>query len=106
MTEQITTFEATWLSVSEFTQVAGLKQTDVVALVEVGVLKPVGQSQNDWSFDNDAMTLARRLRRLREDLELELDVHALALGFRLLERIGELESALSRAQVAQLQDRG
>jgi hypothetical protein len=51
------------------------------------------------------MSLARRLRRIREDLELELDVHALALGFRLLERITELESALSRAQVAQLQDR-
>ena len=33
MTEQITTLEATWLSVSEFTQVAGLRQTDVVALV-------------------------------------------------------------------------
>ena len=106
MTEQITTLEATWLSVSEFTQVAGLRQTDVVALVEVGVLKPIGQTQSDWSFDSEAMTLARRLRRIREDLELDLDVHALALGFRLLERINELELALSRSQVAQLQDRG
>ena len=106
MTEHITTLEATWLSVSEFTQVAGLKQTDVVSLVEVGVLKPIGQSANDWSFDSEAMTLARRLRRIREDLELDLDVHALALGFRLLERISELESALSHAQIAQLQDRG
>ena len=57
------------------------------------------------TFDSQAMTLARRLRRIREDLELDLDVHALALGFRLLERITELESALNRAQVAQLQDR-
>ena len=105
MTEQITTLEATWLSVSEFTQVAGLNQTDVVSLVEVGVLKPVGQSLGDWSFDSETMTLARRLRRIREDLELDLDVHALALGFRLLERISELESALSHAQIAQLQDR-
>ena len=106
MTEHITSLEATWLSVSEFTQVAGLKQTEVISLVEVGVIKPVGQSANDWRFDSEAMVLARRLRRLREDLELDLDVHALALGFRLLERITELESALSRAQVAQLQDRG
>ena len=106
MTEQITTLEATWLSVAEFTQVAGLQQTELVALVEVGVLKPIGQSLNDWSFDSNAMTLARRLRRIREDLELDLDTHALALGFRLLERITELESALNRAQVAQLQDRG
>ena len=106
MTEQITTLEATWLSVTEFTQVAGLQQTELVALVEVGVLKPIGQSLNDWSFDSNAMTLARRLRRIREDLELDLDTHALALGFRLMERITELESALNRAQVAQLQDRG
>ena len=106
MTEQITTLEATWLSVTEFTQVAGLQQTELVALVEVGVLKPIGQSLNDWSFDSNAMTLARRLRRIREDLELDLDTHALALGFRLLERITELESALNRAQVAQLQDSG
>lgn len=106
MTEPMRTLETTWLSVSEFTQVAGLQQTDVVSLVEVGVLKPTGHSLGDWAFDSEAMRLARRLRRIREDLELELDVHALALGFRLLERITELESALNRAQVAQLQDRG
>lgn len=106
MTEHMSTLEATWLSVSEFTQVAGLQQTDVVSLVEVGVLKPMGQSLGDWTFDSQSMVLARRLRRIREDLELDLDVHALALGFRLLERISELESALNRAQVAQLQDRG
>lgn len=105
MTEQITTLEATWLSVTEFTQVAGLSEGDVIELVEVGVLKPVGRSLNDWSFDSQAMTLARRLRRIREDLELNLDVHALALGFRLLERITELETALNRSQIQQLQDR-
>ena len=105
MTEQITTLEATWLSVTEFTQVAGITQGEVVELVEVGVLKPLGRSVNDWAFDSEAMTLARRLRRIREDLELHLDVHALALGFRLLERISELESALNRAQIQQLQDR-
>jgi len=105
MTEQITTFEASWLTVTEFTRVDGLSQGDVVALVEVGVLKPSGHSVQDWSFDSEAMTLARRLRRIREDLELNLDVHALALGFRLLERITELESALNRSQRQQLQDR-
>ena len=105
MTESITTLEATWLTVTEFTQVAGLSQGDVVALVDVGVLKPSGRSVNDWSFDSEAMSLARRLRRIREDLELNLDVHALALGFRLLERISELESTLNRAQIQQLQDR-
>lgn len=104
MTEQITTFEASWLTVTEFTQVAGLTQGDVIALVEIGILKPLGHNLQDWSFDSEAMALARRLRRIREDLELNLDVHALALGFRLLERISELESALNRSQLQQLQD--
>mgnify|MGYP001193209570 FL=1 len=104
MSEQMTTVQATWLSVSEFTQVAGLDTPQVVSLVEIGVLKPAGQSLQDWAFDNEAMALARRLRHLREDLELDLDVHALALGFRLLERISELECALNRAKVSQLQD--
>ena len=106
-TEQVTTLEATsWLSVSEFTEIAGLQTPDVVSLVEVGVLKPTGLSPQDWSFDSDAMALARRVRHIREDLELNLDIHALALGFRLMERICELESALKHARVAQLQDRG
>jgi hypothetical protein len=105
MSEQMTTLQATWLSVSEFTRVAGLDTPQVVSLVEIGVLKPDGHSLQDWAFDSEAMALARRLRHLREDLELDLDVHALALGFRLLERISELECALNRAQVAQLQDR-
>ena len=52
MTEQITTLETTWLSVSEFTQVAGLQQTDVVSLVEVGVLKPIGRTQKDCFHDH------------------------------------------------------
>lgn len=105
MTEKITTLEATWLSVSEFTQVAGLKQTEVISLVEIGVLKPIGQAAGDWAFDSNAMALARRLRRIREDLELNLDTDALALGFRLLERISELEVALNRQQIQVLQER-
>ena len=104
MSEQMTTVQATWLSVSEFTQVAGLDTPQVVSLVEIGVLKPAGQSLQDWAFDNEAMALARRLRHLREDLELDLDVHALALGFRLLERISELECALNLEKVSQLKD--
>lgn len=105
MTEHITTIETTWLSISEFTDVAGLQKTEVLQLVEIGILQPTGTSPHDWSFDSHAMILARRFRRIREDLELDLDLHALALGFRLLERITELEVALKRSEVAHLLDR-
>jgi hypothetical protein len=42
------------------------------------------------------------MRRLRDDLDLTLDLQALALGFRLLERISELESELARQRAQQL----
>lgn len=103
MTEQITTLEATWLTVTEFTQVAGLTQGEVVELVDVGVLVPTGQNIDEWAFDNSSMVLARRLRRIREDLELNLDRQALVLGFRLLQRIAELESSLNQMQIQKLQ---
>lgn len=96
--------EITWLSLSEFTQVSGLSQDQVSELVELGVLSPSGTSAADWGFNPHVMALARRLRRLREDLDLQLDPHALALGFCLLERIGELECQLSRERAAQLHE--
>ena len=84
--------EITWLSLSEFTEVSGLSPVQVRELVEIGILSPSGASAGEWLFNQHAMATARRLRRLREDLDLTLDLHALALGFSLLERISELET--------------
>jgi chaperone modulatory protein CbpM len=96
--------EITWLSLGEFTQVSGLSQDQVRELVELGVLSPSGASAAEWVFNPHAMTLARRLRRLQEDLDIKLDLHALALGFSLLERISELECQLSRERAARFHD--
>jgi DNA-binding transcriptional MerR regulator len=96
--------EITWLSLGEFTQVSGLSSAEVRELVEIGILSPTGASAGDWLFNHQAMALARRLRRLQEDLDIKLDLHALALGFSLLERISELETQLCRERAAHLRE--
>jgi len=96
LTPNVVQAEITWLSLGEFAQVSGLSAEQIQELVELGILAPSGASAHDWLFNHQAMALARRLRRLREDLDLELDLQALALGFRLLERINELEGQLCR----------
>lgn len=96
--------EITWLSLHEFTEVSGLSSVQVRELVEIGILSPSGASAGEWLFNPHAMAVARRLRRLREDLDLSLDLHALALGFSLLERISELEHQLCRERASRHQE--
>jgi chaperone modulatory protein CbpM len=98
--KQVLQAEIAWLTLAEFSEVSGLSSAQVRELVEIGVLAPSGTSAQEWHFNHRAMTLARRLRRLQEDLDIDLDLQAVALGYRLLERISELESQLCREQAA------
>jgi hypothetical protein len=84
------------LSESELAQRSGLSLTEVHVLVECGALSFRGAG-----FNLECLTVARRARRLREELALEDDAHALALVLRLRERIRELETELDamRAQL-------
>lgn len=86
--------EISVLTLSEFVRVSGWTIEAVHYLVEVGVLSPRGEDVSDWQFEAEMAALARRLRRLQDDLEVELDPAALALSYRLLERIRDLEVAL------------
>ena len=97
---QILQAEITWLSLREFAEVSGLSFEEVRELVEIGILSPAETTAQEWLFNHHAMALARRLRRLQDDLDLKLDLHALALGFSLLERISELENQLCRERAA------
>lgn len=92
--------EMTWLTCTEFSEVSGLSSDQVHELVEMGILAPSGTTSRDWLFNGQCMTLMRLIRRLQAELDLELDLHALALSYRLLERISELESLLSEERAA------
>lgn len=100
MNSNIIDAEITRLTLTEFSRISGLSAADVLELVELGVLMPEGASATDWSFSERSTQLIGRLRRLQQDFELSLDLHALALGYRLLERIQDLEQAL---QIERLQ---
>ena len=102
MNSTIIEAEITRLTLAEFSSVSGLSVLEVEELVELGVLVPEGGSLSEWSFPEHSTQLFRRIRRLQQDFELSLDLHALALGYRLLERIQDLEETLKaeRAQTS------
>jgi chaperone modulatory protein CbpM len=94
--------EIATLTLNEFEGVSGWSRQTIIQLVDVGVLVPIGDSEEAWTFEASRLALARRLRRLQEDLEVELDPKALALSYRLLERIQDLEAALAHRASSEL----
>jgi DNA-binding transcriptional MerR regulator len=104
-TEPVIQAEINWLTVAEFIEISGLSSDQVRELVEIGVFAPSGGATSKWLFSHQTVTLARKLRCLQEDLDLHLDLPTLALTYRLLERISELEHQLCRERAAQLCDR-
>ena len=76
------------MNVVESCQCAVLPQAWLVEIVEEGILQPSGASPEQWLFDAQALTIARRALRLRQDLELEWA--AIALALQLLDELEQL----------------
>lgn len=99
MTANIT--ECIWLNATEIcslehlTEVSGLTRTDVLELVDAGVLEPSrhGPDPQQYLFEASCIVTLRTARRLRDDFEL--DTHGLTLALRLLKRIEGLEAELA-----------
>jgi chaperone modulatory protein CbpM len=89
------------ISRTEIEQASGLSSSDIVDLVEVGVLEPQGGSPEQWQFSAGSLVLLRRAHRLQRDFELGGSGLALALTY--LQRIEELEARI-RALECQLPD--
>ncbi len=71
--------------------------TQLIALVEEGVLAPAGSGPDDWQFSGASLRRARAALRLAQDLELGAAGTALVLD--LLDEIETLKSALRRVGV-------
>jgi chaperone modulatory protein CbpM len=67
----------------------------VVALVDEGLLHPIGSGPAEWQFEGAALARTRMAWRLARDFELGVDAMALVLG--LLDEIDTLEKRLRRA---------
>ena len=97
-TSSAITVDITSIRVTEFASLSNLSPQEIAELVEIGVLIPSGESPTDWAFNDQTLMLMRRLRRLEADFEVEMDLKTLALSYRLIERIQELESHLHETQ--------
>ncbi|OWT66413.1 chaperone modulator CbpM [Candidimonas nitroreducens] len=92
--------ECIWLNATEIcsldhlVEVSGLGRSDVLDLVEAGVLEPSthGPDPQQYLFEASCIVTVRTARRLRDDFEL--DAHGLTLALRLLKRIEGLEAEL------------
>lgn len=91
--------EVMWLdehrlvSLAELVQVSGLSEHELLELVQEGVI-PASTAGADYTFSARVVTVARTASRLRDDLEL--DIRALGVALRLLERVRDLESEVTR----------
>ena len=92
--------EVLWLdehrvvSLTEMIEFSGLRETELLDLVQTGVLPTCEGTGGGLAFSARVVTLARTACRLRDDFEL--DASGLGVALRLLERVRDLECELAR----------
>lgn len=84
----------TELSLGDLCRVCATNAEWIIALVEEGVLEPVGYRQTQWRFPAESLQRARTAMRLQRDLGINLA--GIALALELMEEIDRLESRLRR----------
>lgn len=82
-------------SFSALCQACSGSHSQLLALVDEGILQPQGQGPADWVFEGSALRTARTALRLSVDLQLGPAGTALVLD--LLEEISRLRASLHRA---------
>jgi len=84
--------EQTTLTVADLCRSCSVEAEMVEAMVEEGILEPVGQRRHHLYFHASSLRRTRVTLRLQQDLGVNLAGAALALE--LLERIAELEAKI------------
>ena len=90
--QALTMDEQGTISYSELVSASGVPEAAVRELVRYGALAPLDPAASAWTFNAHALMVARKVRRLRNDFEL--DTHAVAVILSYLERIETLEAQL------------
>jgi chaperone modulatory protein CbpM len=92
--------EVLWLdehrivSLHELIEVSGLREDELLDLVQSGALPSRPSAGGEIAFSARVVTMARTACRLRDDFEL--DTRGLGVALRLLERVRDLETEVSR----------
>jgi chaperone modulatory protein CbpM len=79
------------VTLEELCQACRVDQSVIIALVEEGIVEPMTEKVQPWSFS--ATTLPRVVRALRLQRDLELNLAGVAFA---LELIGEIETLRNR----------
>jgi chaperone modulatory protein CbpM len=91
--------ESVWLNTSDIcsfdhlVETSGLTKSDLLDLVDAGIIEPSNQDPTDYLFPSSCIVIARTARRLRDDFELES--RGLALALNLIRRADRLEAELA-----------
>ena len=86
--------EQTMLSLSELCHACSSHAEWVIALVDEGVLEPIGHPQSQWQFSAISLKKVNTAMRLQQDLDINLAGVALALN--LIDEIETLRARLRR----------
>jgi chaperone modulatory protein CbpM len=92
--------EVLWLdehrvvTLHELIEVSGLREHELLDLVQSGALPSRPAPGGEIAFSARVVTMARTACRLRDDFEL--DTRGLGVALRLLERVRDLETEVSR----------
>ena len=74
---------------------------EIIQLVEEGIIEPMGRTRREWRFTFTTTERIRKIKRLKNDFELDLS--GIALVMHLLDRIDELESGNIQKQTGKNQ---
>ncbi|MCF8069772.1 MAG: chaperone modulator CbpM [Desulfobacterales bacterium] len=85
--------ETTIFSLGELSRACGKPAEWIIALVEEGVIEPVGSDRSQWKFKGHCLRRVRIVQRLVSDLGLNLAGAALALE--LLEEVETLRNRIA-----------
>ncbi|MEJ2609655.1 MAG: chaperone modulator CbpM [Candidatus Thiodiazotropha sp.] len=86
--------ESTEFTLGELSHACGKSAEWILALVEEGVIEPVGGDQTHWNFPGHCLRRVQIIQRLESDLGLNLAGAALAL-----ELLDEMEALRNRIAV-------
>ena len=85
--------EATEFTLGELSRACGKSAEWILALVQEGVIEPVGRDQTQWHFSGHCLRRVRIIQRLESDLHINLAGAALALE--LLEEVQALRDHIA-----------
>jgi chaperone modulatory protein CbpM len=91
------------IPLAQLCHACGLSVEAVIAMVEEGILEPVGERPGRWRFPADSIRRARTTLRLQRDLDLNLAGAALALD--LLDHLEELRARVRSMETRRTRDR-